>query len=262
MATETVNVISPEPAKRQVSTVTRRRFVRRTTLYIAEYILMLVMMGGFLSLLISLWYSFFNLIVATGASGRSLALFAAGAMGAALVVGPATYWLYARVTGEEAEHPEQLKKVSRTVFLTLWTIPAVIALVSVVISILSSIVLSIFGLGGDAASLWVGRVIPGLFAAATLGFGIAVVLKHATRKLVMVSGIVLAGIAVFLLLVNLIMVVVRKDVADTPKTTTNCTYRAYLNEECTYQEYMRTLRNSSDTPSSTRSLDSLDQYFN
>ena len=122
--------------------------------------------------------------------------------------------------------------------------------------------MGIFGLGGDAASLWVGRVIPGLFAAATLGFGIAVVLKHATRKLVMVSGIVLAGIAVFLLLVNLIMVVVRKDVADTPKTTTSCTYRAYLDEECTYQEYMRTLRNSSDTPSSTRSLDSVDQYFN
>ena len=62
MATETVNVISPEPAKRQIDTVTRRRFTRRTTVYIAEYILMLVMMGGFLSLLISLWYSFFNLI--------------------------------------------------------------------------------------------------------------------------------------------------------------------------------------------------------
>jgi hypothetical protein len=45
---ETVNVISPEPAKRQIDAVTRRRFVRRTTVNIAEYVLMLVMMGKLL----------------------------------------------------------------------------------------------------------------------------------------------------------------------------------------------------------------------
>lgn len=48
MATETVNVISPEPAKRQIDAVMRQRFVRRTTVNIAEYILILVMTGELL----------------------------------------------------------------------------------------------------------------------------------------------------------------------------------------------------------------------
>ena len=48
MATETANAISPEPTIRQIDAVTRRRFVRRTTVNIAEYVLMLVMMGELL----------------------------------------------------------------------------------------------------------------------------------------------------------------------------------------------------------------------
>lgn len=48
MATETANAISPEPVKRQIDAVMRQRFVRRTTVNITEYILILVMMGELL----------------------------------------------------------------------------------------------------------------------------------------------------------------------------------------------------------------------
>lgn len=223
---------------------------------------MLVMIGVSLSILVSLWYSFFNLITTEGTAGRALAIVAAGLMGALLVVGPTAYWLYTRVTGEEAEHPELTKKTVRTVFLTIWVVPAVISLVSLAVSVVSSFVMGIFGVGGDAAALWVGRVLPGLFAVAAVGLGIRVVLKHATRKVVMMSGLVVSAIAVFLLLANRVMVAVRKDVRDTPKNTITCTYREYLNKNCTYREYMQKLQDNSSTPSNSLYDGDFNQLFN
>lgn len=246
MAAATNTTVEGKLAKTQshIDPATRRRFVRRTTVYIAEYILMLILMGILLGLLTSLWYGFFNLIVKDGTAGRSLAITVAGLMGALLVVGPATYWMYARVTGEEAEHPEHTRQKARTVFLTLWLVPAVLALVSVLVTVSSSIMRGIFGVGGNASTLWVGEVLPGLFAAATIGYGIAIIVKHVTRRLVVLSGMVLAGIAAFLLLANLVMVVVRKDAQTSPSQS--CTYRQYLNEQCSYREYMQNLRDNTD----------------
>lgn len=185
-------------------------------------------------------------------------------MGGLLVIGPVTYWLYARVTGEEAEHPALTKKVSRTVFLTLWVVSTVVALACIIISFVSSVVPSIFGMGGDAGALWVDRVLPGLFAAITVGFGIAIVLKHASRRLVLLSGAAIAVASIFLLLVNLVMVVIKKDMQPLPEDTKSvCTYRMYSNDECTYREYMQYLRDTPSSSSNSRPYsNNFEQYFN
>ena len=253
------------PAVRS-SGLMRRKVLRRTNVYIAEYILMLVFIGGFLGLLVSLWYSFFNLILTDGHSGRVLAIATAGVLGSLLVVGPAAYWLYSRVTGEESHRPELFKKPSRTVFLTIWLLMAVGSLVSIAISVVSSIVMAVFGLGGDAAELWVGRVIPGIFAAATIGFGIVAIVKHVSRRMVIGAGIVLAALAAILFIANLVMVVVRKDVAETKQqsSSSSCTYREYLDDKCSYDEYMDSLRDSSSSrsrDSSRRPSTSLEDIF-
>lgn len=226
---------------------------------------MLVLMGAFLGVLIGLWYSFFQLLAEDGYAARSLAQAAAMQLGSLLVVGPAAYWMYARVTGQEGQQPELYRKQSRTVFLSIWMLVAVLSLVSIVISMVGGLMSAMFGFSNDAGDTFMSTVLPGLFAAGTIGFGIFAIVKHASRKFVMMAAMVLAGLAALLLVANLVMVLVRKDVELPGSTTSDCTYSKYMDRECTYSEYRDNLRDStrdSLTPKTNRNTTGLESFLN
>ena len=219
-----------------------RRWFRRSNVHIAEYILMLIMMGSFLGVLVSLWFSFFGLLYATGYEARTLAIAAAAQLASLIVVAPAAFWLYARTSGQEMVQPELTERRSHTVFLAIWMIIIVSVLVSMLIAVTSSFVQATFGLGKDDFSeAIVTKVLPSLFGVATIVFGLFAIVKHPARKLSMLTGIVLAGLSVLLLLANIIMVVVRKD-EGTTKTGGDCTFSRYTDDECSYSEYLRDSR--------------------
>lgn len=232
------------------------RWFRRTNVYIAEYIIMLILVASFIGVLVSLWFSFFGLV---NGANTLMVYTAAGQIGSLLVLGPAAFWLYARVTGQEMVQPELYERKSRTVFLAIWLIFAVLALVGMVAAIVASFVNAMFGLGGDFGTTLVISVLPGLFAVATVAFGLFMVVKHTSRKFVMVSAIVLVALAFILLVANLTMVLVRKDDAtrapsiNVPSTTfpqtsdDDCSFSDYLDKECTYSEYLEDSRSSSST---------------
>ncbi len=221
---------------------------------------MLVLVASFIGILVSLWFSFFGLV--QGASSIGVVA-AATQIGSLLVVGPAAFWLYARVTGEEMMHPELYNKTSRTVFLTIWIVFAVLALVGMVVTVVSSFVNATLGLENDFGATLVTQVLPGLFAVATVMFGIFMVVKHTSRKLVMMSAIVLAAMAVVLLIANVTMVLVRKGSTETtpaqPTTSPtvmpgeDCTISRYFDDECSYEEYMESLESNRDTTERNRS---------
>lgn len=212
------------------------RWFRRTNVYIGEYILMLILMGSFLGILASLWYSFFGLIATDDYSAVEMAKMTAAQLGGLLVVGPAAYWMYARVTGQEMVDPTLHQRRSRTVFLAIWMILVVLALVSIVASVVSGVASAVFGFGEEAGELWLGVVVPGLLAAATLAFGLSMVVKHASRAFVLkTASTVVAALAVVLLIGNVAMIVVRKDIKEPVQES--CTFSEYLDKECTYQEY-------------------------
>ena len=222
------------------------RWFRRTNVYIAEYILMLLLLGSFLGILASLWYSFFGLIATDDYSAVTLAKMTAAQLGALVVVGPAAYWMYARVTGQEMVDQALYARKSRTVFLTIWMIGVVLGLVGVVASVLTALSTAVFGFGGEAKDLWLNDVIPGVLAAATLAFGLSMVVKHASRTFVLkTAAAVVAGVAVVLLIGNIVMVVVRKDIKEPAPAP--CTFSNYLNGDCTYEQYRESNGSSSST---------------
>ena len=243
---------------------TWHRWFRRTNVHIAEYILMLVMMGSFLGLLASLWYSFFGLMADAEYTARTLAMATSIQLGTLLVVAPAAFWLYARVTGQEMVEPGLQQKRARTVFLTLWMLGAVLALVGVTVSVASNVSSAVFGFGGkDVGELVVGTVLPGLFVVATFGFGLFVVVRHAKRKLSMLAGIVLAALSVFLLVANVTMVLVRKDVKAPVRPS--CNFSSYLKADCSYEDYRKnsgvmnpsSVYDNKDSSPSTRGLENM-----
>lgn len=239
----------------QDSTVSSwRRWFRRTDVYIAEYILMLTLVASFIGILVSLWFSFFGLLY----SSQVMVTATVGQIGALLVVGPAAFWMYARVTGQEMVQPELYVRKSRTVFLTIWMFFAVLALVGMIAAIVATFVNALFGLGSDFGGAVVTSVIPGLFAVATVVFGLFMVVKHASRKFVMMAALVLAVVAAILLVANTTMVLVRKDSMPINTTTTpttplvepdeDCTFsRYYIDKECSYGDYQDYLRSSSSS---------------
>lgn len=226
-----------------------RRWFRRTDVYIAEYILMLVLVAGFIGVLVSLWFSFFDMLYSSYISVPTVV----GQIGALLVVGPAAFWMYSRVTGQEMVQPELYERKSRTVFLTIWMILAVLALVGMVATIVAIFVNELFGLGSDFAGSLVTSVIPGIFAVATVIFGLCMVVKRTSRKFVMMAAVVLAISAVALLIMNTTMVLVRKDappqvIEDSSRQFNyyeNCTAARYYDKECSYSDYQDYLRSSS-----------------
>ena len=230
MATETSNSSDqPTPAW--------HRWFRRTNVYIGEYVLMLVLMASFLGLLVSLWYSFFQLVLNSDSFTTStLVRVTAGQLGALLVVGPAAYWMYSRVTGQEGVQAELQAKTSRTVFLSIWMLGAVLALVGLAASVGSALVTWAFGFADNAGDLFVSTIVPGVLAAVTLAFGVYVVVKHASRKFVMQAAVVLAALAFALLVANLVMVAGRKDEKPAQQA---CTYTNYIDKKCSYSEYLQ-----------------------
>jgi uncharacterized membrane protein YkgB len=238
-----------------------RRWFRRSNVYIAEYILMLILVASFIGVLVSLWFTFFGLMYGDTSVGVAVA---ATQIGSLLVVGPAAFWLYARVTGEEMMHPELQTRTSRTVFLTIWMVIAVLALVGMVATIVSSFVNAIFGLESNFGATLVTQVLPGLFSVATVVFGLCMVVKHTSRKFVMLAAMVLAVTAVVLLVANATMVLVRKDSVNatssspsvspqvTPESDENCTITSYFDEECSYDDYLKDSRSRMDTRMDSR----------
>ena len=231
-----------------------RRWFRRTDVYIAEYILMLTLVAGFLGVLVSLWFNFFGMLYTSYAPVEM----AASQIGALLVVGPAAFWMYARVTGQEMVQPELHTRKARTVFLTIWMFFGVLALVSMIAAVVAIFVNALFGLGSDFAGALVTGVIPGIFAVATVVFGLFMVVKHASRKFVKLAAIVLAISAVALLVMNTTMVLVRKDSApginydSSPRMMRygeDCTASRYFDQKCSYQDYQDYLRSSSGSSS-------------
>lgn len=229
-----------------------RRWFRRTDVYIAEYILMLVLVASFIGVLVSLWFNFFDMLYNSYASVSA----AVSLIGALVVVGPAAYWMYARVTGQEMVQPEIYERKSRTVFLAIWIIFAVLALVGMVAAVVAIFVNALFGLGIDFAGALVTTVIPAVFAIATVAFGLSMVAKRTSRKFVMMAGVILAVMAVALLAMNTTMVLMRKDSASQAihgssspfENEGNCTFdRYYFDKSCSYDEYQDYLRSSSDS---------------
>ncbi len=213
------------------------RWFRRTNVYIAEYILMLIFVGALLGILTSLWYSFFGMLAVDGAEGKLIAVRAAVLLGSLVVVCPAAYWLYARVTGQEMIDPKVVASKARTVFLTIWMIGIVVALVSIVASSAASVISSVFSLGDvSGTKLWVGDFIPSILAVVTLACGVAMVVKHVSRTFVLRNAFVVAGVAAVLLVANVVMISMRKDFKPQKPT---CTISAYYAGDCSYQEYRK-----------------------
>lgn len=216
-----------------------RRWFRRTDVYIAEYILMLWLFGAFVGILVGLWFSFFQMIGASGQEARDMAKATAMALGGLIVMAPASYWLYARVTGQEMVQPELHRHRVRTVFLTLWMIGAVGAIVGLCVFVLSQLSSIVFGYADDAGKTWVSDIAPAILAVLTITFAVFAIVKRATRKFAMVSGIVLAVLAVALLAGNVVMVLAKRD-SPLPKVPAIvCTFDNYIQSKCTYSQYLQ-----------------------
>lgn len=203
MATTTQHTTSPVGV--------RQRLFRRTNIYSAEYILMLVLFGGFITLLAFIWYTFFGLLIAKGYSGERFVETAMAQIAALLVVGPLGYLLYSRVTGEELHNPLVLRSKVRAVFLTIWMLGTILTLVGLLVTMISSVFSVIFGLDSDIPHALLGVAIPSLLAALTLSFGIWAIVKRSSRKIAVVVGAILAGLAVIALLATTITVLVKKN---------------------------------------------------
>lgn len=220
-----------------------RRWFRRTNVYIAEYILMLLFVGVLLALLVSLWYSFFHLATHDDYTGKLLAQTTAASIGAVLVVAPVAFWLYARVTGQEMVEPVVKLSKARMVFLTLWLIGAVCLAVGVAISLVTGLTSATFGVK-DVSDSIVGMFVPALFALPTVIAGIFMVVKRVSRKFVMQAGMGVAIVTLLLVIGCSIMVFVRKDASGSSPTidipsNSSCTYNKYIDGDCTFSEYRR-----------------------
>lgn len=237
------------------------RWFRRTNVHTAEYILMLGLFGALLGLLVSQWYSFFGLIVEDGFAARNLAKTAAMQLGSLLVVLPAAFWMYFRVTGQEGVEPELQRSKPRTVFLTIWMIIAVSSLVGIVAAIVSAFVSAIFGFNDELGDQIVGQILPGVFAAATVAFGMAAIVKHVSRRFVKLAALVVAAMALVLVIANTVMIFVRKESGSEPR---RCTLAMYRDKECSYNEYLKNTNVEEDDSSSfdSRQTTGLENYFN
>lgn len=242
------------------------RWYRRTSVYIAEYIIMLILVGGLSAAIISLWYSFFGLIANDSFTARAAAQVTAVALGSILVVAPAAWWLYSRVAGEEAANPEVRSHKARTVFLVMWLIVAATSLVAIVAGMVGSLSQAVFGFADDAGNLLLTSTLPALFSAVTLAVTIYTVAKGGLRGAGKLGMWVLLGLAAVVFVANLIMVLVRKESGSEP-VIERCTYSMYRDDECTYREYrdyynQQYRQQDDDRDSTTRDSTNYENLFN
>lgn len=219
------------------------RYFRRTSVYIAEYILMLVVIGSFVGVASSSIYSFFNLIQTDGFAARALVVVVVAQLASLVVLAPAAYWLYARVSGQESVQPGVRTKTARTVFLTIWLIGMMLSVVGVSISVVAGMLGGLVGAdGGSVGELIVRVTIPGILVIALLASTVILVTRRVTRKATIYVGIGIASLLAILFISNLIVAVVKKD-ADTDRDE-SCTYSRYSDGDCDYSDY-REYRNES-----------------
>lgn len=232
-----------------------KRWLRRTNVYIAEYIVMLVLVASFIGILCSLWFSFFGMLY--NASYLDT-IGVVAQIGSLIVIGPAAFWMYARVTGQEMVQPELYNRKSRTVFLSIWIVFAVLALVGLAVTISASMTTSLFDTAGTyLGGIVVTLVLPGLFSIATGVLGVLMIARRTTRKMVMRFGQMLLFLVGLLLVINIAMVMVRKDSVMNeswePSTSPSvqledCAPYTVNPEECNYSNYRRD-SNPSDSSS-------------
>lgn len=192
------------------STGLRQKLLRRTNVYIAEYILMLILFGGFLIVLSSMWYTVFNLMMAEGYLGRLQLETAVVQLGVLTATGGIGYLLYSRITGEELRNPSVIRSKSRTVFLTIWLIITVLAVMGMAASMLSGVLGVMLGTQTDTAKVFIGTLLPSIFAISTLAYGVWVIVKRSSRHLTILNGNVLAMLACLLLFATVTTGLVRK----------------------------------------------------
>lgn len=231
---------------RVVEQTSGRRWLRRTNVYIAEYIVMLMLVTSFIGVLCMLWFSFFDMLYGASYFG---AVGVASQIGSLIVIGPAAFWMYARVTGQEMIQPELYNRASRTVFLSIWIVFAVLALVGLATIISTSVVSSLFvASGGYLGHIVVTLVLPGLFSLATGLLGVCMIVKRTSRKMAMRVGQILALLTGLLLIANLAMVMVRKDAMTdqswAPSISPSvqpedCALSGYPMDRCGYGDYRR-----------------------
>jgi hypothetical protein len=198
------------------------RWFRRSNVYIAEYILMLVVTGAMISVLSSLYYATLQLTYTSGYEASSLVESITMQLAVLLIVAPAAYWLYARVTGQEMIEPTLYASKVRTVFLSLWMIPLAAAFLVVSISVVHAILSMIVDQSSDVLSLVVGTVLPGVLTLATIGFGLFMVVKRVKRKFTMMSGIVVSAVVAIVASLSLVTILMNRDVEI--KDTNDCEY--------------------------------------
>lgn len=212
------------------------RYFRRTSVYIAEYILMLVVIGSLVGVVSSSIYSFFNLIQTDGSAARVLALAVVAQLASLVVLAPAAYWLYARVSGQESVQPELRTKTARTVFLTIWLIGMMLAVVGVSISVVAGVLGGLMSSGDSSfGELVVRIVIPGMLVVGLLAATVILVARRVSRKDTLRIGIALAAVVAVLFISNVVLAVVKKD-AEIDRDE-SCTYSRYIDGECDYSEY-------------------------
>jgi len=238
------------------------RYFRRTSVYIAEYILMLVVIGSFVGVASSSIYSFFNLIQTDGFAARALAVVVVAQLASLVVLAPAAYWLYSRVSGEELVQPQLRAKTARTVFLTIWLIGMMLSIVGVAISVVAGVLSGLVGADSDSVGELIVRVtIPGILVITLLASTVILVARRVSRKATMYVGIGIASLLAILFISNLIVAVVKKD-ADTDRDV-SCTYSRYSDGDCDYSDYREyrdsTRRSGSSSGSRSGGLENIYQ---
>jgi hypothetical protein len=219
------------------------RYFRRTSVYIAEYILMLAVVGSFVGVASSSIYSFFNLIQTDGYAARALAVVVIAQLASLIVLAPAAYWLFARVSGQESVEPQLRTKTARTVFISIWLIGMMLSIIGVSISVIASMMSGLVGADSSSVGEIIVRVtIPGILVIALLASTVLVVTRRVARKATMYVGIGVASLLAILFVGNLVAAVVKKDAGS--DSSESCTYSRYSDGDCSYSDY-REYRNGS-----------------
>lgn len=221
------------------------RYFRRTSVYIAEYILMLVVVGSLVGVLSTLLYSFFNLIQSDGYVAQALAVATIAQLASLVVLAPAAFWLHARVSGQEVVDPTRRSSTARTVFLSIWLIGMMLSIVGVSISVVIGLLGGVISTGDTSiGELIIRAVIPGTLVIVLLATTVILVVRRVSRKSTIRTGIGIAALVAVLFISNLVLAIVKKD-AGTDRDE-SCTYSRYIDKECSYSEYREYRRDSSN----------------
>jgi hypothetical protein len=207
-----------------------------TTNYIAEYLLMLFSLTGFVTSIVLMVFSISTMLKAGDNAGLSTAS-GMSAVVAFLVFGPVYYILSSRVRAQELKEPAVIKHKARTVFYVLASISAfswfTAFLAASFYYLLSPLGVKSESYGETAVTV----LLPSLIAAAVIAFAYVSIAKSATTQYVakFSSVMLLAGLVLAIATVS--VAIVKKDARPSLKSDEKCTYANYSDDKCTYDEY-------------------------